>query len=157
MTHTINHGGTTYRTRWPARAFTWFVNIDLDNENRSVRSRDTTCPHCHNEGMVVLDGTNNGVACPMCSIGRVQNVTWRQPLRHDDRGKPLPMPLQPPSEWCWRPSDDLHQYSWNNGLGIDHTTHCPICRTGPAVPGSLCLSCQSRERLANPQTDEVPI
>lgn len=142
-TQTINHGGHTYRTSWPKQMFTSWINTRLDADGNPRRNDDEICPHCQNGGLVILDATGSGVACPMCQIGRMQNVHWRTMLRFDKNGKPAAATILHPQEFCWRPQDDVAQYSWNNGLGIDHTTMCGQCRRSAAIPGHVCRSCHA--------------
>ena len=145
----INHNGATYRTRWPAQMFQAFRNLDLDEQNRPQVSDRVTCPHCANLGSVALDAYScDVVACPMCQVGRLHNVSWRARLSFDDRNKPI-VSSQPISDWCWRPSDDPSAYSWNKGLSIDHTTRCSSCKQRAAIPGTVCIACRSYNHTNN--------
>ena len=147
----IHHGDATYQTRWPQHAFRAWRNIEVDvADNRNRVRDDVICPHCQNHGIVILDGPSNTVvACPMCSVGRIQNTSWRMPLRYEKSGRPIFGQMQPVSDWCWRPSDDMHQYSWNHGASIDDTDTCVECRRRPVRPGCTCRSCNAIKELTS--------
>lgn len=147
----IHHGDTEYQTRWPLHAFRVWRNIEIDiHDNRNRIRDDVVCPHCQNRGIVALDAHPHTIAaCPMCAVGRVQNVAWRMPLRYDKSGKPIFGEMQPVSDWCWRPSDDLHQYSWNHGASIDDTDTCNTCHIKPTRPGATCRTCINMKELTS--------
>jgi hypothetical protein len=142
----INRNGTTYQTRWPMHAFRAFLNVELGEGGRSIVSRKVWCPHCQNGGVVILDAsTCDGVACPMCAVGKLHNIAWRMNrFEYDSKGGPTPRGELPMESWCWRPSDDLSQWSWNNGLSIDHTAVCGACKERAALPGRECSGCQRK-------------
>lgn len=147
MTQTVNHAGATYRTRWPKAMFSTYANVRVDRE---VWKADKTlvCPHCENRGLVALDGYSaEVVACPMCTMGRIHNTTWRVPIRYEKNGDPVLGAYVPADQWCWRPQDDIHQYSWNGGLSIDDTDRCSVCYEKPARPGGVCRSCKYRTEV----------
>lgn len=141
----VTHDNATYQTRWPLTTFRSWMNVELSADGKSTISRKVECLHCRNQGMVILDHTNDGVACPMCSLGRLQNASWRAPFKFDGNGRPVTKAL-PVEEWCWRPSDDMSQWSWNHGLSVDHTKACPDCLHEPVIPGGTCPGCVSRRK-----------
>lgn len=147
MTQLIHHGGRDYRTRWPRQMFNAWINHTVNGDTVRVSTAET-CLHCENFGLVALDAYPNTVAaCPMCSIGRALNVTWRNPIEHDKAGTPIVGRFVPVDSWCWRPGDDVAQYSWNDGLGIDDVAACSSCRRRPVQPGKICRTCNTRNEV----------
>lgn len=146
---TLAGSGTTIQTKWPEQAFRAFLNVDLGADGRGVPSKSVRCPHCRNTGFVILDHTlSDAVACPMCVIGRMHNKSWRMgPIQFDSSGKPVVNEL-PIHDWCWRPSDDIAQHSWNYGLSVDHVAICGECNAAAAVPRKSCVACQRKREGA---------
>lgn len=147
MTQLVHHAGRNYRTCWPEQMFNAWINHTVSGDVVRVSNAET-CLHCENLGLVALDAyPNTVVACPMCSIGRGHNVSWRNPITYTKQGEPVIGRMVPVDGWCWRPTDDPAQYSWNNGLGIDDVAACSSCYRQAVQPGNVCRSCKTRNEV----------
>lgn len=148
MSQVIDYNGRKLRTNWPHQAFRTTINITIVNGYQAVNNA-TKCLHCDNVGIVMLDNQPRGVACPMCSLGRLQNQCWIPVLRKNSEGRPIKPGPYPIEEWCWKPSDDISQYTWNNGCSIYDIAQCIQCESMPARPQQLCAMCRNSKGETN--------
>lgn len=96
------------------------------------KSGEQNCAHCHNSGNVVLDYYEpvTGAPCPMCMVGFNVNQDRKEKnlcywhMEHGDEGI------------------DVHQWSWNHGLSIDHCRRCREC--GDPAIGQRCTYCKTK-------------
>lgn len=93
------------------------------------------CPHCESQRLVILDGTNSGVPCPMCEMGMEIDtaVWWNAPEAY---------------EGFWA-DHNVKQFTWNNGRGVRHyiCQHCKKWQVGrphdcPGEPQRVVIPAQ---------------
>lgn len=126
---------------WPAMMFKHWNNMDVDDAGSgSVVSQDVWCPHCRNGGMVVLDDSNVGMACPMCVLGGYSNKRWGASMVFKG-GVLQRAEVQPERLWSWVSWDSPIGLSWERGLTFGHTAVCGSCGSELAVPGGECAGC----------------
>lgn len=117
--------------------FKWWVNMTVSPDGRDIVNRDVVCLHCRNVGMVVLDGENRGVPCPMCALGGYRNARWLLPMRVEQLGS-----VGDPSRWYWKSPADVDGVSWERGLTCKHGYTCTMCGVGACERGKTCESCE---------------
>jgi hypothetical protein len=137
--------GTTYHTRWPMQAFQVWHNMHPNTYGEWRLEPDVVCPHCLNDGVVIVDGVSPGlgVACPMCYLGGHQNRRWRvrSRMRVDRNGVPVVWEELPVGEWCWKVGTDLSGFSWNGGMSVWMTRVCDRCGVRPCLEESVDCGC----------------